>query len=172
MVTAVQENVPNTRNVNPKNMTTKVGIIGATGYTGIELLRLLLAHEEVELVLATSEKFAGKKIADLFPFLKGKTKLVLEELSDETVFKKCGLAFSCLPHQQAMGHVAAWIKKGVKVVDLSADFRFSSAEVYKQWYAQHTSPELLKNAVYGLPELHREKIKKATLVGNPGCYPT
>lgn len=172
MVAAVQENALNTRNVNTPMTKVKVGVIGATGYTGMELLRLLLAHEGVEVVLATSEKFAGKKIADLFPFLKGKTDLLLEELSDEVVSKKCDLAFSCLPHQQAMDHVAAWVKKGIKVVDLSADFRFSSADVYKQWYGPHASPELLKKAVYGLPELHREKIKKATLVGNPGCYPT
>jgi N-acetyl-gamma-glutamyl-phosphate reductase len=150
----------------------KAGIVGATGYTGMELLRILLDHPGVEVVLATSEKFAGKKIADLFPFFSGKTNLTLEELQDDAVAKKCELAFSCLPHHSAAAHVAAWRKAGLKVVDLSADFRLKSAETYKQWYGEHAAPELLKDAVYGLPETHREEIRKAGLVANPGCYPT
>ncbi len=151
----------------------KVAVVGATGYTGMELLRLLLLHPNVQVVLATSEKFAGKRLNETFPFLKGKTDLVLETLADERV-QKCALAFSCLPHKSAMNHVASWVEKGTKVVDLSADFRFRSASTYEQWYAdtKHTHPELLQEAVYGLPELHREEIKKTFLVGNPGCYPT
>lgn len=150
----------------------RVGIIGATGYTGIELLRLLLEHPQVEITLATSEKFSGKKVGDIFPFFSGRTSLVLEELKDETVAQKCDLAFSCLPHHSAAEHVAIWIKKGLKVIDLSADFRLKSPASYKEWYGDHAAPDLLKEAVYGLPELNREEIRKAKLVANPGCYPT
>jgi N-acetyl-gamma-glutamyl-phosphate reductase len=150
----------------------RVGIIGATGYTGMELLRLLLRHPQVEITLATSEKQAGKKVSDAFPFLIDETNLVLTEAQDEDIAKHCDLAFSCLPHGKAMTHVAAWRKAGLKVVDLSADFRLASEEDYKTWYGAHTETQLLKEAVYGLPELNREKIKKASLVANPGCYPT
>lgn len=150
----------------------RIGIIGATGYTGIELLRLLLDHPNVDITLATSEKFAGKKVGDVFPFFSARTNLVLEELKDEAVSQKCDLAFSCLPHHSAAEHVAAWRKNGVKVIDLSADFRLKSEASYKEWYGDHAAPDLLKDAVYGLPETHREEIKKAGLVANPGCYPT
>ncbi len=150
----------------------RVGIIGATGYTGMELLRLLLRHPQVEITLATSEKQAGKKVSDAFPFLIDETDLVLTEAQDEEVIKHCDMAFSCLPHGKAMTHVAAWRKAGLKVVDLSADFRLASEEDYKIWYGAHTETQLLKEAIYGLPELNREKIKKASLVANPGCYPT
>lgn len=150
----------------------KVGIIGATGYTGIELLRLLLRHPNVNITLATSEKHAGKRVDHVLPAFSGETNLVLEELNDSTVSQKCDLVFSCLPHKSAMTHVAVWLQKGIKVIDLSADFRFASAETYGQWYEPHLHPELLKEAVYGLPELYREKIKTARLIGNPGCYPT
>src|SRR5262245_735052 len=106
--------------------TPQVGIIGATGYTGMELLRILSGHHSVEVVLATSEKFAGKKVSDLFPFLSGKTALTLEELKDDDVAKRCDVAFSCLPHHAAAEHVASWVKAGLKVIDLSADFRLQS----------------------------------------------
>ncbi|HEX5035737.1 MAG TPA: N-acetyl-gamma-glutamyl-phosphate reductase [bacterium] len=152
--------------------TLKVGIAGATGYTGIELLRILLNHPNVEVVLATSEKFAGKKVADLFPYFAGKTSLVLEELNDGEIAKRCDVAFSCLPHHSAAEHVASWVKAGLKAVDLSADFRLQSVDSYKEWYGDHAAPGLLKDAVYGLCETHRDKIKKAKLVANPGCYPT
>jgi N-acetyl-gamma-glutamyl-phosphate reductase len=150
----------------------KVGVVGATGYTGIELLRILFHHPEVEVTVATSEKYSGKRLDQIFPFLQGKTDLVLEELSDAQVAKKCLAAFCCLPHKSAMAHVPNWIKKGTKVIDLSADFRFRSPLVYEEWYEKHAAPDLLKETVYGLPELHRAEIKKAFLVGNPGCYPT
>ncbi|QQR80152.1 MAG: N-acetyl-gamma-glutamyl-phosphate reductase [Deltaproteobacteria bacterium] len=150
----------------------KVGIIGATGYTGIELLRLLLRHPQVQITLATSEKHAGKRIDNILPSFSGATDLVLEELNDDAITSKCDFAFSCLPHQSAMKHVAHWYAKGLKVVDLSADFRFASAETYAQWYEPHSKPELLSKAVYGLPELYRDQIKSAQLIGNPGCYPT
>lgn len=150
----------------------KIGIAGATGYTGIELLRILLNHPNVEVVLATSEKFAGKKVADLFPYFSGKTSLVLEELNDGEIAKRCDVAFSCLPHHSAAEHVASWVKAGLKAVDLSADFRLKSVDSYKEWYGDHAAPGLLKDAVYGLCETHRDEIKKAKLVANPGCYPT
>ncbi len=150
----------------------KVGIIGATGYTGIELLRLLLRHPNIQVVLATSEKYAGKRLDQALPAFSGATDLVLQELKDESVVSQCDVAFSCLPHQSAMKHVADWYDKGLKVIDLSADFRFSSAETYAQWYEPHQYPDLLSKAVYGMPELYREDIRKAQLVGNPGCYPT
>ena len=139
----------------------RVGVVGATGYTGEELLRILSRHPMVEVTLATSEKFAGKK-----------GRLTLRPLSDDEVNSSCQLVFSCLPHKEAARHVAAWIQAGLKVVDLSADFRFRSREIYEKWYQPHPAPELLPKAVYGLPEFHREEIRKAQLVGNPGCYPT
>jgi len=142
----------------------KVGIIGASGYTGLELLRILAKHSHIQIVLATSETYAGKKAEH--------TSLTLKKLNDNEVGETCDLVFCCLPHKEAMAHVPAWLKKGVKVVDLSADFRFDSASLYEEWYQKHEAPDLLKQAVYGLPEFYREKIKKATLVGNPGCYPT
>ena len=151
----------------------KVGIVGATGYTGIELFRLLLRHPQVQIVLGTSEKFAGKRIDHVFPSFSGETDLVLEELNDDRVLS-CDVVFSCLPHKSAMSHVAVWHQKApsLKIIDLSADFRFKSADVYGQWYEPHLHPTLLQEAVYGLPELYREKIKTARLIGNPGCYPT
>lgn len=152
--------------------TLRIGIIGATGYTGMELLRILLNHPGAEVVLATSEKFAGKKVSELFPYFSGKTDLVLEELKDDAVSKRCDVAFSCLPHHSAAEHVAAWVKAGIKAIDLSADFRLKSVASYKEWYGDHAAPDLIAEAVYGLPETHREEIKKARLVANPGCYPT
>lgn len=153
----------------------KVGIVGATGYTGMELLRILLDHPGVEVTLATSEKYAGKKVSELFPHLAGRTALVLKDLKKDVgdgMAKVCDLAFSCLPHHSAAEHVAAWVQSGIKAVDLSADFRLKSEAAYKEWYGDHAAPGLLKSAVYGLPETHRDEIRKATLVANPGCYPT
>lgn len=153
-------------------MTIKAGVIGATGYTGMELVRLLLRHPKVELALVTSEKYAGQRLDAVFPGLKGQTDLVLKPLIDDKVGKECTTAFSCLPHKEAMAHIPKWLKKGTRVIDLSADFRLRSAAVYKEWYSTHEAPELLKETVYGLPELHREEIRKTFLVGNPGCYTT
>jgi len=150
----------------------KAGIVGATGYTGIELLRILLRHPDVRITLATSEKFAGKKVAEVLPSLSGACDLSLENLSDSRVIKNCMVAFCCLPHKEAMTHIPTWIRKGTKVVDLSADFRFRSPAIYEEWYQKHAAPDLLPESVYGLPELHRDEIKKSTLIGNPGCYPT
>ncbi len=139
----------------------RVGVVGATGYTGEELLKILSRHPQVEVTLATSETFSGKK-----------GRLTLRPLVDDEVNGSCQFVFSCLPHREAARHVAAWIQAGLKVVDLSADFRLHDRKIYEKWYQPHPAPELLKDAVYGLPELHRKEIQKARLVGNPGCYPT
>ena len=151
----------------------KVAIIGGSGYTGGELLRLLLYHTEVEITAITSEKSAGKAVAQLFPNLKDKTDLIFENNNPAAVSKKADFIFLCLPHCAAMDSAKAYLKYGKKVVDLSADFRLRDYKVYEKWYKEkHTAKDLLKKAVYGLPELYRDKIKKASLVANPGCYPT
>ena len=153
-------------------MKTKVGIIGATGYTGVELLRLLLLHPEVEVTALTSQKYAGIPIDQAFPSLMKHLQLKCEELSVDQISKKTDFIFTAVPHKTAMETVPLFYQKGKKVVDLSADFRFKDPAVYEKWYQKHTSTELLPESVYGLPELHREEIKNAKIVGNPGCYPT
>ena len=151
----------------------KVAIIGGSGYTGGELLRLLLYHTEVEIVAITSEKSIGKSVPQLFPNLKDKTDLIFEKNDPATISKKADFVFLCLPHCAAMDSAKAYLKYGKKVVDLSADFRLRDYKVYEKWYKEkHSAKALLKNAVYGLPELYRDKIKKTSLVANPGCYPT
>jgi N-acetyl-gamma-glutamyl-phosphate reductase len=153
-------------------MKTKVGIVGATGYTGVELLRLLLLHPEVEVNALTSQKYAGVSIDQVFPSLKKHLQLKCEELAVDQVSKKADFIFAAVPHKTAMEIVPLFYQQGKKVVDLSADFRFKDAAIYEKWYQKHTRPDLLSESVYGLPELHREKIRKAKIVGNPGCYPT
>lgn len=153
-------------------MKTKVGIIGATGYTGVELLRLLLRHPEVEITALTSQKYAGLPIGQVFPSLFNHLEIPCEALSVEEISKKTDFVFTALPHKTAMETVPLFYRSGKRVVDLSADFRLKDAAIYESWYQKHTSPELLSDSVYGLPELHREKIRTAKIVGNPGCYPT
>lgn len=145
-------------------MSIHVAIIGATGYTGEELYRLLKNHPKVSVTLVTSEKQAGKAYAD--------SGLILKSLKGINIAQQAELVFCCLPHHEAMTAVAGWIKQGLKVIDLSADFRLHNVANYQQWYGEHSAPELLKKAVYGLPELYRKKIAQAQLVANPGCYPT
>jgi len=150
----------------------KISIAGATGYTGIELLRLLVKHPEVEIVTLTAESHAGKNIADVAPSLQGWVDQTLVKLSPE-VAKQCDVLFLALPHTTSMQHVPELMKSNCKIIDLSADYRLHDAQVYNDWYkTPHLNPEIIKQAVYGLPELHRDKIKKAQLVANPGCYPT
>jgi N-acetyl-gamma-glutamyl-phosphate reductase len=153
-------------------MKTRVGIIGATGYTGVELLRLLLLHPEVEVTALTSQKYAGVPIDQVFPSLRKHLPLTCEELAVEHVSKKTDFIFTAVPHKTAMETVPLFYRQGKRVVDLSADFRIKDPAVYERWYQKHTSTDLLPESVYGLPELHREKIRKAKIVGNPGCYPT
>jgi len=153
-------------------MKTRVGIIGATGYTGVELLRLLLHHPQVEVAALTSQKYAGMPIDQVFPSLMKHLPLKCEELNVEQISKKTDFVFTAVPHKTAMEVVPLFHRQGKKIVDLSADFRFRNAAVYEKWYQKHTSADLLPESVYGLPELHREEIRNARIVGNPGCYPT
>ncbi len=151
----------------------KVAIIGGSGYTGGELLRLLLNHTEIEIAAITSEKSIGKPVSALFPNLKNMTDMVFEKNEPVIISKKADFIFLCLPHCAAMDSAKAYLKYGKKAVDLSADFRLRDYKIYEKWYKErHTAKALLKDAVYGLPEFYRDKIKKAVLVANPGCYPT
>ena len=153
-------------------MKTRVGILGGTGYTGVELLRLLLLHPEVEVTVLTSQKYAGLPIDQIFPSLVRRFDLKCEELSLDRIADKVDFVFAAVPHKTAMETVPLLYRQGKRVVDLSADFRFQDSGVYERWYQKHTCPELLSESVYGLPELHRKKIRDAKIVGNPGCYPT
>ena len=153
-------------------MKTRVGIIGATGYTGLELLRLLLRHPESEITALTSQKYAGVPIDGVFPSLMNQFSLKCEELSFDRVAEKVDIVFTAVPHKTAMETVPPFYERGKKVVGLSADFRFKDAAVYEKWYQKHTATDLLRESVFGLPELHRNAIKQARIVGNPGCYPT
>lgn len=153
-------------------MKTKVGIIGATGYTGVELLRVLLHHPQVEVAALTSQKYAGMPIDQVFPSLMKHLPLKCEELNVDQISKKTDFVFTAVPHKTAMEVVPLFHRQGKRIVDLSADFRFRNAAIYEKWYQKHTSADLLPESVYGLPELHREEIRNARIVGNPGCYPT
>ena len=150
-------------------------IVGGTGYTGIELIRLLSAHPKVSIDLLTSRSEAGTRADEIFPSLRGITDLVFSDLGDDTLsaLQQCDVVFFATPHGVAMQQAQALTQAGVKVIDLAADFRLQSLADFEQWYQQpHACPELLKTAVYGLPEINREKLAKADVVGNPGCYPT
>ncbi|MBW1980578.1 MAG: N-acetyl-gamma-glutamyl-phosphate reductase [Deltaproteobacteria bacterium] len=153
-------------------MQLRVAVVGSTGYTGFELVSLLQQHPQVQLVALTSQSYAGKPIATVFPALQGVCSLVCEPLDVETLAQKADFVFVALPHKKAMEVVAPLVSAGKRVVDLSADFRFRRASTYEQWYQEHTARELLAEAVYGLPELHGKTIRTARIVGNPGCYPT
>jgi N-acetyl-gamma-glutamyl-phosphate reductase len=150
----------------------RVGIVGASGYTGVELARILCNHPEVELTVATSRQYAGKPLASVFPSLKGRVDIVCEDVQLDALVDRADLFFTAVPHQTAMAIVPQLLAAGKKVVDLSADYRIHDPQVYEQWYQAHTSQELLAEAAYGLPEIHRDKITGARLVANPGCYPT
>ena len=150
----------------------KVGIVGGTGYTGVELLRLLATHPEAELTAITSRKEAGTSVADMYPSLRGHVALKFTT-PDEADLAGCDVVFFATPHGVAMAQAPALLAAGVKVIDLAADFRLQDSAVFEHWYGMpHAEPELLKEAVYGLPELNREALRGARLVGNPGCYPT
>ncbi|MFH1069454.1 MAG: N-acetyl-gamma-glutamyl-phosphate reductase [Candidatus Glassbacteria bacterium] len=147
----------------------KVGIYGASGYTGFELTGILLGHPEVELVFATSASYAGKKMSEVFPCL-----LDLELIPPAKAEPgKVEAVFCCLPHTASMETIRKIYRPGLRVIDLSADFRFSDPEAFRKWYGvEHVAPELIKKAAYGLPELFRREIALSEIVGNPGCYPT
>ena len=150
-------------------------IVGGTGYTGIELIRLLSAHPEVSIDLLTSRSEAGTRADEIFPSLRGISDIVFSDLGDDTLatLQKCDVVFFATPHGVAMQQAETLTQAGVKVIDLAADFRLQSLTDFEKWYKQsHACPDLLKTAVYGLPEVNRDKLANALLVGNPGCYPT
>jgi N-acetyl-gamma-glutamyl-phosphate reductase len=150
----------------------KIGIVGGTGYTGVELLRLLAQHPKASVRAITSRKDAGTRVADLFPSLRGKYDLAFADPADANL-GGCDVVFFATPHGVAMAQARELVSGGVKVIDLAADFRLKDAATFEKWYGMpHACPDLLAEAVYGLPELHRDAIRKARIVGNPGCYPT
>ncbi len=150
----------------------KVGIVGGTGYTGVELLRLLLRHDTVALTQITSRGEAGRRLDDLFPSLRGATDLAFTDPAD-AVLTECDVVFFATPHNVAMQSVPGLIDAGVRVIDLSADYRLQDVATWEHWYGEpHTSPDLCALAVYGLPEVNRAAIAGAQLVACPGCYPT
>jgi N-acetyl-gamma-glutamyl-phosphate reductase len=145
----------------------RVGIINVTGYAGVELARLLYKHPKVELCSITGRSAAGQKLSEVFPHLADIDLTITAELDE------VDLVFSAMPHKASAETILPLVERGIKVVDISADFRLKDAGKYLQWYDfAHPAPELLQKAVYGLPELHRAEIAKASLVANPGCYPT
>ncbi len=151
----------------------RVGVVGASGYVGAELLRILAGHPAITISAITSEQNSGKQIREVFPHLTGACSLVLEAFDAKAFADKVDLAFLALPHMTSMQAAKACLDAGLKVIDLSADFRLKEAEAYKHWYGStHLFPELLSEAVYGIPELNREKIRDARIVAAPGCYPT
>ena len=149
-----------------------VGIIGASGYTGAELARILCNHPEVNITVATSRQFAGQPLSRIFPNLGNRLDIICENLSPVQLKGKADFFFTAVPHKTAMDIVPELLSAGNKVVDLSADFRIRDRTTYEKWYQPHTSDHLLAEAVYGLPEIYREAIVKSRLVANPGCYPT
>jgi len=151
----------------------RVGVLGATGYAGAELVRLLSAHKNVTITMLASKTYAGQKMSEIYPALRGVCDIVLEEADADTAAAKCDVVFTALPHGVSNEVISALYEKGLKIIDLSGDFRYNDIETYEKWYkVTHSCPELLAVSVYGLCELHREEIKNAQLVGNPGCYTT
>lgn len=154
-------------------MAIQVGIAGATGYSGIELLRLLGNHPAVEVVLAGTESYVGQELAAVYPHLAGRVRLAGREATPEALAAECDVVFTALPHGVPMKLAPAVLAAGKKLIDLGADFRLRDTDAFATWYKhKHEAPDLMAEAVYGLPELFREQIASSRLVGNPGCYPT
>ncbi|KAF1085174.1 N-acetyl-gamma-glutamyl-phosphate reductase [Sporotomaculum syntrophicum] len=154
-------------------MKIKVGIIGATGYAGAELVRLLVSHPQAELVALTTQSYEDSQFYEVYPYIYRYVDQKCLQLDPPSLVGAADVIFTALPHGHAMPVAREALRQGKKFIDLGADFRFDSREVYEKWYkVEHTAPDLLEQAVYGLPELHRDKIRSACLVGNPGCYPT
>lgn len=150
----------------------KAGIVGGTGYTGVELLRLLAAHPHVELVAITSRSEAGTPVSAMFPNLRGHVDLIFQT-PDDAGLDQCDVVFFATPHGVAMSQARELLDKGVRIIDLAADFRLKDTDAFAQWYKMpHSCPDILETAAYGIPELNRDAIAKAKVVGNPGCYPT
>ncbi len=151
----------------------RAGVLGGTGYAGIEVVRLLLRHPQVELTYVASQTYQGQKLAEVYPNLMGICDLTCSALDIDAIAQSCDVVFTALPHGASKEVIPSLYEKGLRIVDLSGDFRYDDVKVYEAWYEQeHSAPELLEKAVYGLCELHREEIKQATLIGNPGCYTT
>ena len=151
---------------------TRAGIVGATGYTGAELVRILAGHPEIELTILTSRNYAGEKFARVYPAMAGAVDLECQSFDSDRLCDQADIVFTALPHKLPMEIIPALIQRGKKVIDLSADFRFQDAAAYERYYQPHTAKDLLEKAVYGLSEIYFDRIKKAQLIGNPGCYPT
>ncbi|MGE0068965.1 MAG: N-acetyl-gamma-glutamyl-phosphate reductase [Thiomonas sp.] len=150
----------------------RIGIVGGTGYTGVELLRLLARHPQAELAAITSRKEAGTPVSELFPSLRGQVDLTFTT-PDDAPLHTCDVVFFATPHGVAMAQARRLLDAGVRIIDLAADFRLKDVAEFTRWYGmEHACPDLLQEAVYGLPELHREAIARARIVANPGCYPT
>jgi N-acetyl-gamma-glutamyl-phosphate reductase len=151
----------------------KIGIVGGTGYTGVELLRILASHPDADVRAITSRGDAGTRVVDMFTSLRGHYDNLAFTAPDATDLKSCDVVFFATPHGVAMAQARGLVDAGVKVIDLAADFRIRDAALFEKWYKlPHACPDLLAEAVYGLPEFHRDAIRKARIVGNPGCYPT
>ena len=151
----------------------KVGILGASGYTGSELMRMLWYHPEVDVQIATAATYAGTRVDELYPSFAGYYSDEYVDYDPSLLIEECNIVFVGLPHGESMKVVPELLSGGLKVVDLSADFRLNEESVYSKWYGkEHCCPELLARAVYGLPEINREQVASAVLVANPGCYPT
>ena len=151
----------------------RVAILGASGYSALELIRILLRHPEVEITALTTRKTESPSIGEVHPSLNGRLHLKVENLSADEIAKRADCVFCCLPHGASASAVAELLPRGKKVIDLSADYRLKNAAEYQQWYGlEHADPARLSTAVYGLPEIYRERIQRADLVANPGCYPT
>ena len=150
----------------------KAGIVGGTGYSGVELLRLLTQHPQVEIAVATSRQDAGKEVSAAYPSLRGRVTLAFTQ-PDDPALKKCDVVFFCTPNGVAMGGARTLLDAGARIVDISADFRLKDVAEWERWYKmKHAAPDLVAEAVYGLCEVNRGKIRGARLVANPGCYPT
>jgi N-acetyl-gamma-glutamyl-phosphate reductase len=150
----------------------RIGVIGATGYAGAELVRILSGHPDVTLAALTSRQYAGRRFDQVYPSMTGWVDLACEAYDVEALCSRIDVAFLALPHKLPMALVPDLLQKKIKVVDLSADFRFRDVKAYENHYQPHTAPQLLETTVYGLSEVYTDKIKTADLVGNPGCYPT
>ncbi len=151
---------------------TRVAVVGATGYAGAELVRILTGHPEVELSVVTSRQHADVKFSDVYPAMAGFVDQICEKYSIESISDQADFIFMALPHKLPMALVPDLVNRGKRVVDLSADFRFSDPGLYEIHYQPHSAPQLLKKSVYGLPEVYTDRIKDAVIIGNPGCYPT
>lgn len=149
-----------------------VAVLGATGYTGVELLRLLVRHPAVAITFLSSEQYRDRRAAEVYPFLTGVVDTVLQAPEPAAIADAAEIVFAALPHGASAPIVSDLVRRGRRVLDLSADFRLRDPGVYARWYGRHAAPELLAEAVYGLPELYRERLPGARLVAVPGCYPT